>query len=101
MTDFAYVGRDTTVTLAAGIGAGEVALASGACEQRLPPRYGPAEDVAIEIRGAGPSTRQVTNFLSPEAWAHADKLMASSCSRPTATGRRIRRTSTTTRRSAR
>jgi 5-deoxy-glucuronate isomerase len=31
--------------------------------------------VRIEIRGAGPATRQVTNFASPEAWAHADKLM--------------------------
>jgi 5-deoxy-glucuronate isomerase len=75
VTDFAYVGRDTTVTLTAGA-AGEVALASARAEQRLPPRYGPAEEVAIEIRGAGPSTRQVTNFLSPEAWDHADRLMA-------------------------
>ncbi len=75
VTDFAYVGRDTTLTLTAGT-AGEVALATARCERRLPPRYGPAEDVAIEIRGAGPSTRQVTNFLSPEAWGHADKLMA-------------------------
>ncbi len=46
------------------------------CERRLPPRYGPAEDVPIEVRGAGVCTRQVTNFLSPESWPHADRLMA-------------------------
>jgi 5-deoxy-glucuronate isomerase len=27
------------------------------------------------VRGAGPATRQVTNFASPESWPHADKLM--------------------------
>ena len=46
------------------------------CERRLPPRYGPAADVPIEVRGAGVCTRQVTNFLSPESWPHADRLMA-------------------------
>ena len=56
VTDFAYVGRDTEFTIACA-GAGEVAMPSARCDRRLPPRYGPAEDVAIEIRGAGP--RQV------------------------------------------
>ena len=54
---------------------GEIALPSALCDASLPPRYGPSSDVRIEIRGAGPATRQVTNFASPEAWAHADKLM--------------------------
>jgi 5-deoxy-glucuronate isomerase len=74
VTDFAYVGRDTTATLVA-CGAGEVAVASARCERRLPSRYGPAEEVPVEVRGAGPSTRQVTNFMSPDAWDHADRLM--------------------------
>jgi 5-deoxy-glucuronate isomerase len=76
VSDFAYVGRDTALVLTAGAAGGEVALATARCTTRLPPRYGPADGVAIEIRGAGPSTRQVTNFLSPDAWGHADKLMA-------------------------
>jgi 5-deoxy-glucuronate isomerase len=76
VTDFVYGGRETTLTLHAGPAGGEVALAAARCGRRLAPRYGPAEDVAIEVRGAGPATRQVTNFLSPEAWGHADKLMA-------------------------
>jgi 5-deoxy-glucuronate isomerase len=74
VTDFAYVGRDTTVTLTAGA-AGEVAMPTARCGARRPPRYGPAEAVPIEVRGAGPSTRQVTNFLSPDAWPDAEELM--------------------------
>lgn len=74
VTDFAYVGRDTTVTLTARE-AGEVALPTARCQQRRPARYGPAEAVSVEIRGAGPSTRQVTNFLSPDAWPDAEALM--------------------------
>jgi 5-deoxy-glucuronate isomerase len=74
VTDFAYVPRDATVTLTSATG-GEVAIASARCERRLTPRYGPAEDVAVEVRGAGPATRQVTNFMSPEVWEHADALM--------------------------
>jgi 5-deoxy-glucuronate isomerase len=74
VTDFLYVGRDTELTITSA-GGGEIAVPSARCERRLPPRYGPAEDVAIETRGAGPATRQVTNFASPEAWPHADRLM--------------------------
>ena len=74
VTDFAYVGRDTTVVLTAGRG-GEVAMATARCATRRPPRYGPAEAVPIELRGAGPSTRQVTNFFSPDVWPDAEELM--------------------------
>lgn len=74
VTDFAYVGRDTEYSVSCASG-GEIALPSARCDVALPPRYGPADDVRIEIRGAGPATRQVTNFASPEAWPHADKLM--------------------------
>ena len=45
------------------------------CERRLTAAYGSADDVAVELRGAGPATRQVNNFMSPEAWPDADKLM--------------------------
>ena len=75
VTDFLYVGRDSTVVLSS-LGGGEVALATARCKRRLPARYGPAEDVPVEVRGAGVCTRQVTNFLSPESWPHADRLMA-------------------------
>ena len=74
VTDFCYVGRDSRVSITSASG-GEVALATARCERRLPARYGPASGVAIEIRGAGPATRQVNNFASPETWEHADRLM--------------------------
>lgn len=74
VTDFVYVGRDSSYSITSASG-GEVALPSAVCEVALPARFGAAEDVAVEVRGAGQATRQITNFGSPEAWSHADKLM--------------------------
>jgi 5-deoxy-glucuronate isomerase len=74
VTDFAYVGRDSVLTLISSAGA-QVAVPSARCSNRLPAAYGPASDVPIEVRGAGPATRQVTNFGVPGAWDHADKLV--------------------------
>lgn len=74
VTDFAYVGRDSQLTIRAR-GSAEVALPSARCDVRLPPRYGRADDVPVEIRGAGAATRQVTNFGVPGAWDHADRLI--------------------------
>ncbi len=75
VTDFAYVGRDSVIRLLSAQGA-EVALPSARCERRLEPKYGPAEAVPVEVRGAGPATRQVTNFGSPGVWDHAERLIA-------------------------
>ena len=74
VTDFAYVGRDSVATLVSAAGV-EVALPSSRCERALPPAYGAAEDVPVEVRGAGPATRQVANFGVPGVWDHADKLV--------------------------
>ncbi|HEY8372097.1 MAG TPA: 5-deoxy-glucuronate isomerase [Pseudonocardiaceae bacterium] len=75
VTDFAYVPRDAEVLLWSEAGA-EVALPMARCARRLTPRYGPAEQVPVEVRGAGSATRQVTNFGVPGVWDHADKLIA-------------------------
>lgn len=74
VSDFAYVGRDSSVTLWCPDG-GEIAMPAARCERSLPPSYGDAHDVSVEIRGAGPATRQVNNFASPETWSNADRLM--------------------------
>ncbi len=74
VTDFLYVGRDSVFSMSAS-GGGEVALATSRCDNALPPKYGPTSGVGVEVRGAGPATRQVTNFASPEVWDHADKIM--------------------------
>jgi 5-deoxy-glucuronate isomerase len=77
VTDFAYAGRDSTVTLRAPAGgrAAEVAMPSSRCASVLPPAYGAAADVPVEVRGAGNATRQVTNFGVPGVWDHAEKLI--------------------------
>ena len=74
VTDWAYVPRDADVRLSAGVGA-EVALATARADRRLEPQYVPADAVPVEVRGAGPATRQVTNFCAPDAFAGADRLM--------------------------
>jgi 5-deoxy-glucuronate isomerase len=74
VTDFAYAPLGANVDLNAAAG-GEVAIATSKCDHRLTARYGSADNVAVELRGSGPATRQVNNFMSPEAWPGADKLM--------------------------
>ncbi|SDJ25241.1 5-deoxyglucuronate isomerase [Frankineae bacterium MT45] len=76
VTDFAYVGRDSRVTLTSLRETGaEVALPSARCERRLPARYAPAEQVPVEVRGAGAASRRVVNFGTPGVWEHAEKLI--------------------------
>ncbi len=75
VSDWCYVPIDTEVRITAGAAGVEIALPSARATRRHEPVYLAAESVAIEIRGAGPATRQVTNFMSPEAFDGADKLM--------------------------
>ncbi|GAB4586960.1 5-deoxy-glucuronate isomerase [Nocardia sp. IFM 10818] len=75
VTDFAYAPRDSDLELHTSDGI-EVALPMARCTRRLTPKYGPAEQVPVEVRGAGQATRQVTNFGVPGVWDHADKLNA-------------------------
>ncbi|MFG2879227.1 5-deoxy-glucuronate isomerase [Streptomyces sp. NPDC048337] len=76
VTDFAYLPRDghAEVTSAGG---GRFALAGARCAERLPARYGPAEGVGVELRGAGQCSRQVNNFAAagPHGFA-CDRLIA-------------------------
>ena len=74
VTDFAYLPRDAAVTIRSGNG-GRFALPSSRAERRLPFRYGPADGVPVELRGAGQASRQVNNFCTPESF-EADRLIA-------------------------
>jgi 5-deoxy-glucuronate isomerase len=74
VSDFAYVPRAATVTVTSA-GGGRFALPAARARRRLPPRYAPAADVPIELRGAGQCSRQVVNFCTPEAF-EADNLIA-------------------------
>jgi 5-deoxy-glucuronate isomerase len=74
VTDWAYVPMDAELRLSSDAGA-EVALASARATRRFDPVRVEAEAVPVEVRGAGPATRQVTNFMAPDAFDGADRLM--------------------------
>jgi 5-deoxy-glucuronate isomerase len=74
VSDFAYLPRDAEVTVASTTG-GRFALPAALASRRLPVRYGPAKAVPVELRGAGPASRQVNNFCAPETF-DCDKLVA-------------------------
>ena len=80
-TDFAYLppGRSARMRSVRG---GRFALPSArAGDPKFPPSYGPAESVPVEVRGAGPATRQLNNFCAPTTYP-ADKLLAVECITP-------------------
>ena len=74
VSDFVYAPLGATITIEAD-GGGDVAIATARCDQRLTARYGAADDVQIDVFGAGPATRQRNAFLAPETWPGADRLM--------------------------
>ncbi|GAA3397994.1 5-deoxy-glucuronate isomerase [Cryptosporangium minutisporangium] len=53
---------------AGGVGAVRVALCGARTDRVLPFRYGPAEDVPVELRGAGSASRLVRNFGTVDAF---------------------------------
>lgn len=73
-TDFAYVPRDSLVSLESARG-GRFAVATARAEHRLPLRYTPTEAVPIELRGSGACSRAVRNFAAPDVF-QADRLIA-------------------------
>ncbi|MEJ7773414.1 MAG: 5-deoxy-glucuronate isomerase [Nocardioidaceae bacterium] len=73
-SDFVYVPRDASVEVSSREG-GRFALPSAVCDRRLAFRHAPAEEVPVELRGAGQASRQVNNFCTPDAF-EADKLIA-------------------------
>jgi 5-deoxy-glucuronate isomerase len=83
VTDFAYLppyNHAEVVSEAGGRFALPSARAAGAARPDraagpLPPRYGPADGVPVELRGAGRSSRQVNNFCAPEVF-EAARLIA-------------------------
>jgi 5-deoxy-glucuronate isomerase len=67
VSDFAYLPIDCEARVTSPSG-GEIALPAAVAGGRIDPYHAPAAEVPVEIRGAGPATRQVTNFLAPDAF---------------------------------
>jgi 5-deoxy-glucuronate isomerase len=74
VTDFAYVSRDASVSIHSDAG-GRFALTGAVADKVMTPRYGRAEDVPVELRGAGAASRQANNFASPDGF-ETDRLLA-------------------------
>ncbi|CAN5141538.1 5-deoxy-glucuronate isomerase [soil metagenome] len=74
VSDFVYAPVDAELRVSAP-GGGRVALPFATATRRLDPAYGAAEDVPVEIRGGGQASRQMINFMEPDAFP-ADKLCA-------------------------
>jgi 5-deoxy-glucuronate isomerase len=72
VSDFAYAPIGARVELE---GRGRFALPAAKAGRRLPARYVGAEDVPVELRGAGNASRQVNNFAAVEAF-ECDALIA-------------------------
>jgi 5-deoxy-glucuronate isomerase len=74
VTDVVYAPRDARVEIASESG-GRFALPSARAENRLEPRQVAADEVEVELRGAGRASRQINNFCGPDV-AIADRLIA-------------------------
>ena len=69
VTDFAYLPRDCEARISnSGTAPARLALPYANARRRLEVRYGAAEEVPVELRGAGAAARQVNNFLHPYAF---------------------------------
>jgi 5-deoxy-glucuronate isomerase len=75
VTDCAYVPRDTAYRISSERGS-RFALASARSDaEGLPFRHVKADEVRVEIRGAGACSRRVSNFGTPDV-LEADRLIA-------------------------
>lgn len=61
VTDYLYLPRGAEATITS-VGGGRYALPSAVATATLAPRYCPAEEATVGLRGAGTMSRQVTNY---------------------------------------
>ena len=72
VSDWIYVPRGSRLELS-GV-TGEVAILTAKARADHPVAYTPATEVAVEVRGGGRATRQVTNIATPDSFAGADRI---------------------------
>ena len=73
-SDFLYAPPSAAIEVDSA-GGGRFAVATARAERRFPARYIPASDVAVEMRGAGASSREVRNFAAAHRF-EADRVIA-------------------------
>jgi 5-deoxy-glucuronate isomerase len=72
VTDWMYVPVGSTLTVSGQMG--EVALCTAVATEVHPVAYTSADDVRVEVRGSGKSTRQVSNIATPDSFKGAHKI---------------------------
>ena len=72
VSDWIYLPVDADVTMTGN--SGEVAICTARASKAFPMHYGEASSVPVEVRGAGQSTRQVTNYATPDSFQDAHKI---------------------------
>ncbi len=72
VSDWLYAPKGARVVLTGA--SGEVAICTARARTRLATVHVPAADVPVEVRGAGRSSRQVTNIATPDSFLAADRI---------------------------
>jgi 5-deoxy-glucuronate isomerase len=75
IADWAYVPTDAEVRISTTGGPATVAIPSALSDQRKSPAFIDGRSVPVELRGAGPATRQLNNFMAPEVFDGSHRLM--------------------------
>ncbi|MGH8924071.1 MAG: 5-deoxy-glucuronate isomerase [Acidimicrobiia bacterium] len=65
VADLCYLPRDLEFTIQSP-GGGEFAVASARCQRRMVAFHREAQEVAVQVRGAGPATRQINQLLGAD-----------------------------------
>jgi 5-deoxy-glucuronate isomerase len=73
ITDLCYLPRETSFSITSE-GGGEFALATALARERTGAFYRAASDVEVQVRGAGPATRQINQLLGADT-AGPDNLI--------------------------
>jgi 5-deoxy-glucuronate isomerase len=74
VTDWAYVPVGSELRLTSDAGA-EAALCSARASRRFELHHGLSADVPVELRGAGRASREIANFMSPDSFPGAERLI--------------------------
>ena len=72
VSDWMYLPVGSQVAITGN--SGEVAIVTARASQAFPVHYGSADSVAVEVRGAGRATRQVTNYATPDSFDGAHRI---------------------------
>lgn len=72
VSDWLYVTRGARLEFSNV--SGEVAILTAKARAVFPVVYTPAAEVAVEVRGGGRATRQVTNIATPDSFHGADRI---------------------------